>query len=540
MNSRNTAQDIFRCHLCESPFPPLYCDICNVNLCKVCVGEHLLDGSDEHKVVPIKLRRSTPSYPRCQKHGTRQCELYCEQCDIPICANCVSSEHHEAHKKVDILEKFQRTKESIQTSLQELEKSILIQYQKFASEIPIQISQIYINSDKLTTSLVELGENLHKAVDTLINRRKSEITNTYSKLLADLANHEREITKHISEIEQTVFDLNKLLDSNDMSLVCAYKFRGAEFKALPQQIQCNFPCFSPLINTEQLYELFGFLFTCNKEKRQVQKKYIIEKPHANIAIVTEFKSLFSVACLSEEEVWTCGNNGEIKLYNLHGDLLKSIQTKSECAPSDIAVTRSGDLVYTDRNNETLNIVKEGNAHVEIKLQGWRPVNVCTTSSADLLVTMISNNCRQARVVRYSGSLQIQIIQYDDKGKSLYSTDHTKYISENRNLDVCVADNGAHSVVVVDHTGKFRFKYTGPLAFTKKLFDPVGITTDSQGRILTTDFDNACIHVLDQDGQFLCHIDNCGLCYPWGLCVDTNDNLFVADDRSRIKKIQYSK
>uniref|UniRef100_K1QZK1 Tripartite motif-containing protein 2 n=1 Tax=Magallana gigas TaxID=29159 RepID=K1QZK1_MAGGI len=123
---------------------------------------------------------------------------------------------------------------------------------------------------------------------------------------------------------------------------------------------------------------------------------------------------------------------------------------------------------------------------------------------------------------------------------LDESDHTKYISENRNLDVCVADNGAHSVVVVDHTGKFRFKYTGPLAFTKKLFDPVGITTDSQGRILTTDFDNACIHVLDQDGQFLCHIDNCGLCYPWGLCVDTNDNLFVADDRSRIKKIQYSK
>lgn len=540
MDPQNSAQDIFRCHLCESPFPPLYCDICNVNLCKECAGEHLLDGSGDHKVVPIKLRRSTPSYPRCQKHCTRQCELYCEQCDIPICAHCVSSEDHEAHKKVDVLEKFQKTKESIQTSLQELEKSILIQYQKFASEIPIQRSQIHINSDKLTTALVKLGEDLHKAVDTLISRRKTEITRTYSNLLADLANHESEITKGISEIEQTVLDLNKLLDSNEISLVCAYKSRSAEFKELPQQIKCNFPCFSPLLNTEQLYEQFGSLFSCNKEKRQVQKKYIIEKPHADIAIVTGYKSLYSVARLSDQEIWTCGNNNEIKLHNLFGDLLNSIQTKSECAPSDIAVTRRGDLVYTDSNNNTLNIVKEGNAREEIKLLEWRPMNVCSTSSADLLVSMISKNCRQAQVVRYSGSLQIQIIQYDDKGKPLYSTDHTKYISENRNLDICVADNGAHSVVVVDHTGKLRFKYTGPFPSTKGSFDPVGITTDSQGWILTADFDNACIHVLDQDGQFLCYIDNCGLCYPWGLCVDTDDNLFVADDISRVKKIQYSK
>lgn len=119
MNSRNTAQDIFRCHLCESPFPPLYCDICNVNLCKECVGEHLLDGSSDHKVVPIKLRRSTPSYPKCQKHYTRQCELYCEQCDIPICANCVSSEKVSENKRIHT-NKFARIREINSNTISEI------------------------------------------------------------------------------------------------------------------------------------------------------------------------------------------------------------------------------------------------------------------------------------------------------------------------------------------------------------------------------------------------------------------------------------
>lgn len=126
-------------------------------------------------------------------------------------------------------------------------------------------------------------------------------------------------------------------------------------------------------------------------------------------------------------------------------------------------------------------------------------------------------------MRYFGSIEVQVIQFNKKSIPFYSSGYdTKYIGKNRNLDMCVADNGGRAVVVVNQAGNLRFVYTGYLS--KGTFYPVGIATDSQCQFMAADFDNSCIHILNKDGHFLRYISNC----PWGIYVRTKDQLFVAE------------
>ena len=122
---------------------------------------------------------------------------------------------------------------------------------------------------------------------------------------------------------------------------------------------------------------------------------------------------------------------------------------------------------------------------------------------------------------------------------LYSNSHFQYLCESGNLDICVADNGANAVVVFSAAGQLRFRYRGNPSEPQKLFFPYDITTDSQNRIIISEKILSNIHLVDQDIHFLRLIDNCVVQKPWGLCVDSRDNLYVAElDIGKVKKMQY--
>lgn len=330
---------------------------------------------------------------------------------------------------------------------------------------------------------------------------------------------------------------------------------------LPPKLTVFLPRFTPYdISTEHFCKEFGLSLSESFIKRE-ENGYTLEakfspkhKPFINEPRVTtdikSFKKLRSVFCRSNEEIWTCGSDRMIRLYNLQGEQVELIKILYGESPEDIAVTRRGNLVYSNCFDRSVSIVKNTQIQTVIRLQEWRPRNVCCTASDYFLVAMDNIDEKQTKVVRYYGSTEIQTIQYDDKGQSLFPSrdTHIKHICENRNQDVCVSDYDVGAVVVFDQAGNLRFRYTGPPPINKesacsdpnkRTFLPAGITTDSQSRILIVNYHGQFIHIIDQDGRFLRYIVNCNFFAPWGLCVDSKDNLFVAERGTRkLKKIRY--
>eukprot|EP00105_Crassostrea_gigas_P019813 XP_011438426.1 PREDICTED: uncharacterized protein LOC105335973 [Crassostrea gigas] len=550
------------CHTCEPPVPSsLFCEICDKHLCSTCCGEHLLDESTEHKVVVFKKRKTTI---KCKKHSSKICKLFCEQCNIPICPLCTASKEHQTHIVDDIMKSLVNKKTVFQKDLQELESSIYPKCQELASKIPVQKDSRNKNSEKVKEAINIFGENLHKDIDYMIEKLKSELNELDSKDLDLLNKQEDKIRRIISEIIKSIADLKKVRNSNDASLISSYKSRNTELRKLPPKLSVSLPRFTyRKIDKEQLYQHLCLLLMCSIEKEE--SGYITYSPRSELSfldrpfievpwilaeIMSENQYSFCGSCLNDGEIWISGSDisgkGIMSLYGHRREVMKSIQTNSGELPGDLAVTQNRELVYTDYHDKTVNMGRFTPPNSIIVFQGWRPRGLCVTPSSELLVVIDSDETcteKQTKVVRYSNLyIETQSIQYDDEGKAIFSPGgQPKFISENRNLDICVSDSEAHAIVVVNQVGKLRFTYTGHPSINKKPFYPHGITTDSQCRILTTDYNNHLIHILDQNGQFLRFIDNCDLRYPYGLCLDYRGNLFVVEClRSMVKKIQYCK
>lgn len=547
MDPNCSAQDAVRCTLCTSSVATMFCEVCDINLCKDCIEIHLSDSSKVHKVVSLKQCLATLNYPKCGKHEDMRCELHCEQCKTSICAQCISSKEHKNHDIVDILKYFESKKEVLHNDLQELEESIFPNYQEIASKIPVHRADLSKNSQTLTTDFDKQGEEWHKEIENAIMKLKSDIEEMVNRHQAVLNKHEDEITVTITEIRQSIADLKKLQESKDICHVTEYESRNAEFQRLLPNINISLPNFTPQkIDRDQFLKKFGSLdqpavsFATKECSNTVQipgaesstlsDKPLLDIPKVVTAFVTEYEELKSVAYLNDDEVWTCGDDNIITLYNIQGEQLNSVKTQSRKRPFDIAVKQNGILVYTVDENKTVNVAENTDTHRAISLSRWEPSGVCVTTSGDLLVVMYSWKNSQVKVVRYSGFASKQSYHYGERGSR-------GYVCENKNLDICASFNS--EIVVGSQAGKHRFTYSGPESATKKSFSFTGIATDSQCKILTIDDNNSCIHILDQNGTFLRFINNCGLRSPSNLGMDNNDNLLVTElYTGKVKKVQY--
>lgn len=119
MEPQHNGHNHVLCDLCNSADHPLHCESCQINLCRACVSNHLLDSFVTHQIIPFEKRELVPIYPICKEHSPKKCYLHCEECNGFVCVHCITSSNHKNHKIIDSEIKFKISKDNLQRDLHE-------------------------------------------------------------------------------------------------------------------------------------------------------------------------------------------------------------------------------------------------------------------------------------------------------------------------------------------------------------------------------------------------------------------------------------
>ena len=521
------------------------------------------DESKDHKVVKFQSRNSNPIYPYCSVHPKERCEMHCQPCYKPICSACVASEEHKSHKVTQILQIWESKKQDIEKDNSELQSKIAPLYQKMLDRISERITEIEDNAEETDKSITRHSEGWHEEVNKIVKVLKSQNQQRKEVNINSLKAHSLEMNDALSKINEVV-DLNEdLLFSSNLEKAFSYTSQNAAFRKGPVGVYAPVSKFQPeQIQQEKIVELFGSLSIVSPLSSYLcpdTGELLMKAPQCVDPTIDElniFDPILDIAPFHAGEIVAIFVRN-IKLFStrLQGET-KSIALREDCCyqasfldnivrnthrfglnefkrPSSISVSKDGDFVYCNSLSNSVNVVKNDIDENLINLHDWSPLGVCFTMSGDMLVSMIHDR-NPSKVVRYNGTKEKQIIQFDDRRSPLFSFDENLYIIENQNRDICVSCE--ENVVVVSEIGKRRFRY--PSERMQRPFSPKGLATDSYCHILIADNRGDRVHIIDQAGNFLRYID-CSIWKPWRLCIDAESFLFVAnEDGMSISKIKY--
>eukprot|EP00105_Crassostrea_gigas_P014834 XP_011431640.1 PREDICTED: tripartite motif-containing protein 3 [Crassostrea gigas] len=532
-----------------------YCNDCHQQMCEQCRDEHQKNKKTKnHEVVYYKQRKRRIPVEKCKIHPTKDIELLCEECQIPICSKCTATKEHRGHVFTDLEIVFAEKVSQYQEEIDKIQNYFEPVSQDVKIEIAGDVTEIKKIMEGIRTAMKAEAESVKRMVDAVTSDNIEQVNNIEQSLLQTLNGQNQEIDDYINYLNDLIQTYYGYLSPSKIeTLTLSLKLKSLKIRTISETSKPVPPVFTAGQHSkEDVAKLLGRITVPNtkpenrkikpmetastkkptgKQKKQDREKSDVKQTLSLSSSVTKvreytvpgFDGVFHISLGKSGRLWVSDGTGNLIQTDLQGKQLQKIQTSGGYGCH--TVTQDGHLIYIDKYQKFINRITPNNTITKfIKTGDWAPLSIHSSHiNGDLLVGMMKNV--EGKVTRFNKTgTEIQNTERDIKGQALYSGPH--YITENINGDVCVSDFNKHAVVVVDKSGQHRFSYTGQ----GSEFYPYGICTDVLGHILVcgTYILSGTVHLLDQDGHFLYLLltPQHGVGYPCSVCVDDENNLWV--------------
>ncbi|XP_062609174.1 E3 ubiquitin-protein ligase TRIM71-like [Saccostrea cucullata] len=524
-------QDVLRCNLCPEPVE-FYCNPCCIQMCSSCVLRHMMDKSKNHEVVAFESRKIKTVYPECQSHRIK-CETYCRDCKAAVCIKCLIGSH-KGHDATEIDEIVEMRRKSIESDTKELEENALLKI-TLMKEI---VSSDTVMIDHVISEVTKRERQIKEAVHNEAEKMRKEVILRKERNKAVISENQSKVSDLETKLKKAIEKNRQIMQTRQVQDILNYECDIENFKTDLNLQHCVHPHFvCNEIENEQIVRLLGNLSYGDVKtgKQNLQLKESSEILYS-FTIQGSNKSLWRILCVENHKLWISGEKNSIKQIDRKGKAIQVIST----VKNPVAFSFNWNtLIFALNDDSKVYIVKDNKEEKYLNCDGWFPKGLCHLQNGNLLVSMRSYDEKQSRIVRYSGTTEIQKIQFGNRKHPLFScgVSFVLLLTENGNGDICVADYGGSAVVVLDFSGDLRFRYDGNISNQSKYtqFLPMHIACDVNHQILIGDSRNNIVHIIDCDGNFVRYIEHpCN----GGLSVDADHNLVTGDRKSG--KIQFIK
>nr|XP_034313595.1 E3 ubiquitin-protein ligase TRIM71-like [Crassostrea gigas] len=529
-----------------------YCNPCHQPMCEECKDTHQKSPKTKnHDVVPYRQRKQQIPVEKCSDHPTKDIDILCDECNVPLCSKCSTMPVHKGHSFTDLETIYTEKSVACRQEVQKIQTYFMPTAKDLQKEIKMDATEIKAVMDSIRSSMREEAKSLKKLVDEVTSDNIEQVNKMEESLKEMLQSQDKPYQDYISYLEDLVKQFQGYLSSTQLqnNQIIFSLSEHLKIRPIPETTKPVPPEFTAgQYSKEDVAKLLGRvtvpdtkpenrkikpmetavstqLKPTGKQRKQDREKSDVKQTLSLSASVTKVREytvpgvnrVHHISLGKSGRLWASDNKGNLVQTDLQGNHLQKIQTSDGYGYH--TVTQAGDLIHTDRDNKVINRITLDNTTTEfIKTGDWIPLSIHSSHiNGDILVG------RSGKVTRYKKTgKEIQNIQWDNKGQELYS--YPIYITENMNGDICTSDSFKHVVVVVNKSGQHRFSYTGQ----GSEFNPWGVCTDLLGHILVCDSYRDTVDLLDQDGQFLCQLltEQQGVTCPFSVCVDDENNLIV--------------
>ena len=188
---------IKQCSLCLGN-TEYYCHHCKGDLCRNCKETHVdvLDTKYHNVTVYRGKFNNSPRREMCPDHQDQVIEMYCEQCDLPVCLQC---QKYKQYKLQNIREVYQNKRIEFNNISIRISCQSIYNAQVLLNELKSDFITSHQEVEKLKTAILAMSKRLKDS----LNDVQSKISIKYNDaLICRLLRQKTQLKRHIAKIQK--------------------------------------------------------------------------------------------------------------------------------------------------------------------------------------------------------------------------------------------------------------------------------------------------------------------------------------------------